>query len=178
MHIGHAKAALLNDFFAHEKYQGKLICRFDDTNPSKEKEEYQDAIVEDLALMEIHPDKTSYSSDYFEEMYQYCVTLLKAGKAYADDTDQMTMREERMNGVASKRRDDGVEDNIARFEEMKKGTEEGVKWCIRAKMSVDNPNKALRDPVVYRCNLTPHHRTGQNGKCTRPMTSAVPSLMR
>lgn len=154
----------MNDFFAHEKYKGRLICRFDDTNPSKEKEEFQDAIVEDLALMEIHPDKTSYSSDYFEEMYQYCVILLKAGKAYADDTDQIIMREERMNGVASKRRDDSVEENLARFEVMKKGTDEGIKWCIRAKMSVDNPNKAMRDPVIYRCNPTPHHRTGEKWK--------------
>ena len=164
MHIGHAKAALLNDFFAHEKYKGSLICRFDDTNPSKEKEEYQDAIVEDLALMGIRPDKTSYSSDYFEELYQYCITLLKEEKAYADNTDQMTMREERMNGVASKCRDDSVEDNLAHFEEMKKGTDEGTKWCIRAKMSVDNPNKAMRDPVIYRCNPTPHHRTGEKWK--------------
>lgn len=154
----------MNDFFAHEKYNGVLICRFDDTNPSKEKEEFQDAIVEDLALMGIRPDKTSYSSDYFQELYQYCITLLKEGKAYADDTDQMTMREERMNGVASKRRDNSGEENLARFEEMKEGTEEGVKWCIRAKMSVDNPNKAMRDPVIYRCNLTPHHRTGGKWK--------------
>lgn len=164
LHIGHAKAALLNDFFAHEKYNGSLICRFDDTNPSKEKEEFQDAIVEDLVLMGIRPDKTSYSSDYFEELYRYCVTLLEEGKAYADDTDQMTMREERMNGVASKRRDDSVEENLTHFEDMKKGTDEGVKWCIRAKMSVDNPNKAMRDPVIYRCNLTPHHRTGEKWK--------------
>ena len=154
----------MNDFFAHEKYKGTLICRFDDTNPSKEKEEYQDAIVEDLALMGIRPDKTSYSSDYFEEMYQYCVTLLEAGKAYADDTDQVTMREERMNGVASKRRDERAEENLARFEEMKKGTDEGLKWCVRAKMSVDNPNKAMRDPVMYRCNPAPHHRTGPKWK--------------
>ena len=164
LHIGHAKAALLNDFFAHEKYNGRLICRFDDTNPSKEKEEFQDAIVEDLVLMGIRPDKTSYSSDYFEELYGYCVTLLKEGKAYADDTDQMTMREERMNGVASKRRDDSVEENLAHFEDMRKGTDEGIKWCIRAKMSVDNPNKAMRDPVIYRCNPTPHHRTGEKWK--------------
>lgn len=164
LHIGHAKAALLNDFFAHEKYNGRLICRFDDTNPSKEKEEFQDAIVEDLVLMGIRPDKTSYSSDYFEELYGYCVTLLKKGKAYADDTDQLTMREERMNGVASKRRDDSVEENLAHFEDMKKGTDEGMKWCIRAKMSVDNPNKAMRDPVIYRCNPTPHHRTGEKWK--------------
>lgn len=164
MHIGHAKAALLNDFFAHEKYKGTMICRFDDTNPSKEKEEFQDAIVEDLALMGIRPDKTSYTSDYFDELYQYCITLIKEGKAYVDDTDQMTMRDERMNGVASKRRDASIEENLERFEEMRKGTDEGVKWCARAKMSVDNPNKAMRDPVIYRCNPLPHHRTGDKWK--------------
>ncbi|KAL8829431.1 MAG: hypothetical protein Q9191_002022 [Dirinaria sp. TL-2023a] len=164
LHIGHAKAALLNDYFAHEKYGGTLLCRFDDTNPSKEREEFQDAIVEDLALMGIHPDKTSYTSDYFEELYQYCVTMLKAGKAYADDTELEVMRSERMNGIASKRRDATVETNLAHFEAMKEGSEEGIKWCIRAKMSVDNPNKAMRDPVIYRCNPLPHHRTGNKWK--------------
>ncbi|KAL8787372.1 MAG: hypothetical protein Q9213_002255 [Squamulea squamosa] len=164
LHIGHAKAALLNDYFAHEMYKGTLICRFDDTNPSKEKEEFQDAIVEDLALMGIKPDKTSYTSDYFQVLYNHCVTLLKAGNAYADDTERETMQQERFNGIASKQRDAAIEDNLARFEEMKKGNEEGVRWCIRAKMSVDNPNKAMRDPVIYRCNPQPHHRTGEKWK--------------
>ena len=155
---------MLNDYFAHEKYKGTLICRFDDTNPSKEKEEFQDAIVEDLALMGIKPDKTSYSSDYFEDMYQLCVKLLKEGKAYADDTEQEAMRDERMHGRPSQRRDASVEENLAHFEEMKAGSEEGVRWCIRAKISVDNPNKAMRDPVIYRCNPQPHHRTGSKWK--------------
>ncbi|KAI4141010.1 MAG: hypothetical protein LQ341_003641, partial [Variospora aurantia] len=145
-------------------YQGTLICRFDDTNPSKEKEEFQDAIVEDLALMGIKPDKTTYTSDYFQELYDYCVTLLKDGKAYADDTERETMQHERMHGIASKRRDATVDENLARFEEMKKGNDEGVMWCVRAKMSVDNPNKAMRDPVIYRCNPQPHHRTGTRWK--------------
>ncbi|KAL9027587.1 MAG: hypothetical protein Q9196_003910 [Gyalolechia fulgens] len=164
LHIGHAKAALLNDYFAHEMYQGTLICRFDDTNPSKEREEFQDAIVEDLALMGIKPDKTSYTSNYFQELYDQCVKLLKAGKAYSDDTEREAMQHERMHGIASKRRDASVEENLARFEEMKKGTGEGVRWCVRAKMSVDNPNKAMRDPVIYRCNPQAHHRTGEQWK--------------
>jgi len=164
LHIGHAKAALLNDYFAHEKYKGTLICRFDDTNPSKEKEEFQDAIVEDLALMGIRPDMTSYTSDYFEELYQYCIRMIKEAKAYADNTEQMTMRDERMNGIASKCRDATVDENLSHFKEMERGTEDGVKWCIRAKMSVDNPNKAMRDPVIYRCNPQPHHRTGDKWK--------------
>jgi len=145
-------------------YGGTLICRFDDTNPSKEKEEFQDSIVEDLALMGIHPDKTTYTSDYFEELYQYCVTMLKEGNAYADDTEQETMRDERWKGIASKNRDATVEANLARFEEMKQGSTDGVRWCVRAKMSVDNPNKAMRDPVIYRCNPTKHHRTGEKWK--------------
>ena len=164
LHIGHAKAALLNDYFAHEMYRGTLLCRFDDTNPSNEKEEFQDAIVQDLALMGIHPDTTSYTSDYFEELYQYCVTMLKEGKAYADDTEQLTMRDERMNGIASKNRDATIETNLSHFEEMKKGSTEGSRWCIRAKISVDNPNKAMRDPVIYRCNPLDHHRTGSKWK--------------
>lgn len=114
--------------------------------------------------MGIRPDKTSHTSDYFEELYQYCITLIKEGKAYVDDTDQMTMREERMNGIASKRRDATVEESLLHFEEMRKGAEQGVKWCARAKMSVDNPNKAMRDPVIYRCNPERHHRTGDKWK--------------
>ncbi|PBP21276.1 glutamyl-tRNA synthetase [Diplocarpon rosae] len=161
LHIGHIKAALLNDYFAHELYKGTLLLRFDDTNPSKEKQEYQDAIVEDLKLVGIKPDKTSYTSDYLEDLYQYGIRMIKEGHAYADDTDQETMRAERMDGIASKNRSKSVEDNLAIFEQMKEGTEDGRKYCIRAKMSVDNPNKAMRDPVIYRCNVdTPHHRTG------------------
>jgi glutamyl-tRNA synthetase len=165
LHIGHAKAALLNDYFAHELYKGTLLLRFDDTNPSKEKQEYQDAIVEDLALMGIKPDKTSYTSDYLQTLYEYGIRMIKEGHAYADDTDQATMQKERWDGIASKNRDLSVEDNLAMFEEMKAGTEKGVKYCLRAKLSVDNPNKAMRDPVIYRCNVdTPHHRTGTTWK--------------
>ncbi|KAI9740346.1 MAG: hypothetical protein M1834_004925 [Cirrosporium novae-zelandiae] len=164
LHIGHAKAALLNDYFAHEKYKGTLICRFDDTNPTKEKMEFQDAIIEDLALMGIKPDKQTFSSDYFDEMYNYCLQIIKEGKAYADDTEQETMRAERMDGIASKNRDAAVEENLARFDEMKTGSDEGKRWCIRAKISIDDTNKAMRDPVIYRCNPQPHHRTGEKWK--------------
>lgn len=162
LHIGHAKAALLSDYFAHQAYNGKLRLRLDDTNPSKEKEEYQDAIIEDLALMGIKPDSVTYTSDYFDHLYDTCLKLIKEGQAYADDTDVETMRDERGKGIASKRRDRTVEENLAIFEQMKQGTEEGKKNCIRAKISVDNPNKAMRDPVIYRCNTTDaHHRTGR-----------------
>ncbi|KAI1842137.1 hypothetical protein JX266_011670 [Neoarthrinium moseri] len=162
LHIGHAKAALLSDYFAHQAYNGKLRLRLDDTNPSKEKEEFQDAIIEDLALMGVKPDFVSYTSDYFDHLYDTCLGLIKSGHAYADDTDVETMRDERGKGVASKRRERTVEENLAIFEQMKQGAEDGLKNCIRAKISVDNPNKAMRDPVIYRCNVNDaHHRTGR-----------------
>jgi glutamyl-tRNA synthetase len=126
--------------------------------------------------MGIRPDQTSYSSDYFEEMYQYCIKMIKDNKAYADDTEQEQMREERMNGIASKNRDATVETNLAHFAEMKTGSEEGIRWCIRAKISVDDNNKAMRDPVIYRCNLTPHHRTGSTWKIYPTYDFCVPIL--
>merc|ERR1712093_892270 len=103
----------------------------------------------------IKPDKTSYTSDYLEDLYQYGIRMIKEGHAYADDTDQETMRAERMDGIASKNRDKSMEE----------GSDIGRKYCTRAKMSVDNPNKAMRDPVIYRRNVdTPHHRTGTTWK--------------
>lgn len=142
-----------------------MRLRLDDTNPSKEKEEFQDAIVEDLALMGIKPDSLTYTSDYFDYLYDKCKELITMGKAYADDTDQATMRNERMDGIASKRRERTVEENLRIFEEMRQGTAEGLAHCMRAKLSVDNPNKAMRDPVIYRCNIEDkHHRTGDKWK--------------
>lgn len=162
LHIGHAKAALLNDYFAHEYLgpdrRGILICRFDDTNPSKESAEFQDSILEDLALLGIQPDRISYSSDYFEQMYEGCVKLIKLGKAYADNTPKDLMGDQRGKGIPSACRDMSVEDSLAQLEEMRIGS--GLDWCIRAKISIDDPVKCLRDPVIYRCNLQPHHRTG------------------
>ncbi|KZP21171.1 glutamate-tRNA ligase [Athelia psychrophila] len=175
LHIGHAKAALLNQYFAR-MYKGKLIIRFDDTNPSKEKSEFEETILEDLRLLGVHGDQVTHTSDYFEHLYNLAVQLVKAGKAYAEDTEQLQMREERMNGIASKHRDDSVEENLKRFDEMKAGTAEGLRWCIRAKMSVDNPNKAMRDPVIYRCNITPHHRTGDTWKVYPTYDFACPAV--
>jgi len=148
----------MNDYFAHDMYRGTLIFRFDNTNPKKEKQEFEDSISEDLALLGIKPDKISYTSDHFQFLYECCVRLIKAGNAYADDTDQKTMRDERMIGKASARRDRAVEENVRIFEDMMSGTDE--RNCIRAKISVDNPNKAMRDPVIYRSNPVPHDRTG------------------
>ncbi|KAG0685372.1 glutamate--tRNA ligase [Kluyveromyces marxianus] len=174
LHIGHAKAALLNQYFA-QAYKGKLIIRFDDTNPSKEKEEFQDSILEDLELLGIKGDRITYSSDYFQEMYDYCVQMIKDGKAYCDDTPSERMREERSEGIPSCRRERSVEENLKIFtEEMKNGTEEGLKNCVRAKIDYQALNKALRDPVIYRCNLTPHHRTGTAWKIYPTYDFCVP----
>ncbi len=90
LHIGHAKAAMLNDYFARE-YNGKLIVRFDDTNPSKEKEEFEESIKEDLQLIGIQGDKITHTSDYFDVLYDYAIQLIKKGLAYADNTDQETV---------------------------------------------------------------------------------------
>ncbi|GAA5973550.1 hypothetical protein JCM11641_007114 [Rhodosporidiobolus odoratus] len=163
LHIGHAKAAILNQYFAR-MYEGKFLVRFDDTNPSKEKAEFEQSIVEDLALLGIKADATSYTSDYFDQLQQYAVEMIKRGKAYADDTEQEVMRDQRMNGLPSARRESTAEESLARFAEMATGSAEGRRWCLRAKMSVDDPNKALRDPVIYRTNDLPHHRTGTKWK--------------
>ena len=174
LHIGHAKAAVLNQYFANA-YHGKLIIRFDDTNPSKEKTEFQDSIIEDLRLLGIKGDRITYSSDYFQEMYDLAVKMIKEGKAYCDDTPLEKMRAERMDGLKSERRDRTVEENLKIFtEEMKNGTEEGLKNCLRAKIDYTALNKTLRDPVIYRCNLTPHHRTGSEWKIYPTYDFCVP----
>ncbi|KAJ1871924.1 glutamate--tRNA ligase [Coemansia sp. RSA 990] len=159
MHIGHAKAALLNEYFAR-LYNGKFIVRFDDSNPSKEKSEFEDAITEDLRLLGIAGDKITHTSDYFQTIYEYALQLIRSGGAYVDDTDKERIKEERMDGIASRCRDQSVEENLERFEQMRLGTEMGERCCLRAKISVDCPNKAMRDPVIYRCKPVPHHRTG------------------
>jgi len=176
LHIGHAKAALLNDFFAHEKYKGKLILRFDDTNPLKEKQEYEDSIVKDLELMGIKPDQVTHTSDYFKELYEYCVQFLEAGKAYADNTPQEQLREERMERIESKCRNNAIEENLQRFEEMKSGSVDGQKWYIRAKMDMQSNNGAMRDPVIYRCSPEPHHRTGNEWKIYPTYDFACPLI--
>ncbi|MBW0468598.1 hypothetical protein O181_008313 [Austropuccinia psidii MF-1] len=163
LHIGHCKAAILNQHYA-KTYQGKFLIRFDDTNPSKEKEEFQDAIIEDLKLLAIKPDQMSYTSDYFNQLYKYALEMISLGKAYCDDTEQETMKAQRLNREPSKRRDTPVEENLARFDEMKNATNEGLRWCLRAKIRYDDLNGTLRDPVIYRCNILPHHRTGEKWK--------------
>lgn len=106
LHIGHAKAALLNQYY-QQMFQGQLIMRFDDTNPAKEKEHFEEVILEDLKMLEIKPDRFTNSSDHFDLMLQLCEKLLKEGKAYVDDTDGDTMRDERMKNIESKNRNNG-----------------------------------------------------------------------
>ncbi|OMH78605.1 putative glutamate-tRNA ligase, cytoplasmic [Zancudomyces culisetae] len=175
LHIGHAKAALLNEHIAKSN-GGRLIVRFDDTNPTKEKEEFEESIVEDLRLLGIKADQITHTSDYFDKLEEYAWKLIEIGKAYVDDTDQATMREQRMHGEKSRCRDLSIEENKARFSEIIKGSEEAISkgYCLRAKISVDDKNKALRDPVIFRINLTPHHRTGTKYKAYPLYDFAVP----
>ena len=164
LHIGHAKAVLLNEYFAR-MYGGKLIIRFDDTNPLKEKAEFETSIIEDLALLGVKGDLLSYTSDYFAQLLDFAFKLIEHGLAYADDTPQEIMRKNRFSGIASERREMPVHENKTIFEKMICGNEDVQAFCIRAKMSVDSPNKAMRDPVIYRCCIeTPHHRTGNKYK--------------
>lgn len=145
LHIGHAKAALLNQYFA-QQYKGKLIIRFDDTNPSKEKVEFEESIKEDLALIGIKGDVVTHTSDYFEKIYDLALQMINSGNAYVDDTDQATMRDQRMNGIASKNRDLPVEENLRRFEEMKNATE-FVSWA-----GVPSSEKVWTDNLTILCS--------------------------
>lgn len=163
LHIGHAKAAMLNQYFA-QIYKGQMIVRFDDTNPSKEKCEFEESIIEDLALLGVKGDIMSHTSDFFPQIEKYCEQMLQEGTAYADNTPLEKMREERFDGIESACRNQSPEENLRIWEEMKQATPTGLTYCIRAKMDMTAANKALRDPVMYRCNLTPHHRTGTTYK--------------
>ena len=159
LHIGHAKAALLNQYMAKD---GQLIIRFDDTNPEKESSTFENSILEDLKLLKIDNYKLSHSSDYFDVIFDYACQLIISGKAYVDDTDVETMRQQRTDGIPSKNRDIDPKESLRIFKAMKDG--EFPEYCLRAKISVDNLNKALRDPVIYRHIDTPHHYTGSKYK--------------
>jgi len=127
LHIGHAKACLLNDYYAR-RYKGRLLLRFDDTNPSKEKEEYQNSIVEDLATLGVKPDSLSYTSDYLEVIAEYAKQLVRTGQAYMDDTPQEQMKKERIERVESKHRNQTPEEGLDKFDLMCSGSPEGAVW--------------------------------------------------
>uniref|UniRef100_A0A8R1ENI6 glutamate--tRNA ligase n=1 Tax=Caenorhabditis japonica TaxID=281687 RepID=A0A8R1ENI6_CAEJA len=159
LHIGHAKAALLNQYYQQE-FEGQLIMRFDDTNPAKENAHFEHVIKEDLALLNIIPDRWTHSSDHFELLLTMCEKLLKEGKAYVDDTDTETMRNEREQRQDSKNRSNAPEKNLKLWEEMKNGTEKGLTCCVRIKIDMKSNNGAMRDPTIYRCKPEEHVRTG------------------
>ncbi|KAJ7298321.1 hypothetical protein O6H91_Y004100 [Diphasiastrum complanatum] len=135
LHIGHAKAALLNQYFA-EKYQGRLIIRFDDTNPAKEKEEFVQNILNDLEYLGVKGDLVTYTSDYFPELMEMAEKLIKEGKAYIDDTPREQMQKERMDGIESSHRNQSVPENLSLWKEMIEATErdsrEGVTHALRS----------------------------------------------
>jgi glutamyl-tRNA synthetase len=173
LHIGHAKAVLLNDYYAR-RYKGRLIVRFDDTNPSKEKAEYEESIVVDLAKLGVKPDLVTYTSDYFEAITGYAEFLIQNGLAYMDDTPQEQMKAERAERQDSKHRGMTPEDAMKYFKAMCSGSEEGAVWCLRAKIDMKSDNGTMRDPVLFRQNTTPHHRSGTTYKAYPTYDLACP----
>ncbi|CAH1392443.1 unnamed protein product [Nezara viridula] len=163
LHIGHAKAALLNQYY-RDAFKGKLIMRFDDTNPAKEKVDFEKVILEDLQLLKVDYDIFSHTSDHFDLILEKCEFLLKSGKAYVDDTDPEIMKQEREQKLESKNRNNNVEKNIAMWSEMKAGTEKGQKCCVRAKIDMQSLNGCMRDPTIYRCKNELHPKTGSKYK--------------
>jgi glutaminyl-tRNA synthetase len=166
LHIGHAKAICLNFGIAAENEGGLCNLRFDDTNPIKEEQEYINSIIEDVRWLGFDwQDRLFYASDYFEQMYQYAVQLIKAGKAYACDLDAEQIREYRGTltrpGKDSPYRNRSVEENLNLFEHMRAGEFPDGSRTLRAKIDMASPNLNMRDPVMYRILHTTHHRTGQ-----------------
>ena len=172
LHIGHAKSICLN-FGLAEKYGGRCNLRFDDTNPTKEEQEYIDSIIEDVRWLGFDfGDEPLFASDYFQQMYDWAVQLIKAGKAYVDDLSADAIREHRgtltQPGQDSPFRDRSVEDNLGLFERMRKGKFADGEKVLRAKIDMASPNINLRDPVMYRILHAAHPRTG-NDWCIYPM---------
>ena len=160
LHIGHAKAALLNQYFAR-RYKGTLILRFDDTNPDKEKQDFVDNILKDCATLGLDYDKLTYTSDSFPQLVKLGDKMMKEGKLYVDTTPVEKMREERLAKIDSQCRENSIAENVRLWEEMKKGSETGIECAVRIKADMQSNNGCMRDPVCFRCNIeTPHHRTG------------------
>ena len=171
LHIGHAKAICL-DFGLADEFGGKTNLRFDDTNPSKEETEYVDSIMEDVKWLGLHWDGLFYASDYFDQLYEWAVQLIKAGKAYVDDLSADEIREYRGTltkpGKDSPYRTRPVEENLNLFERMRAGEFPDGARVLRAKIDMASPNLNMRDPVMYRILHSEHHRTG-NKWCIYPM---------
>ncbi|MBQ7348399.1 MAG: glutamine--tRNA ligase/YqeY domain fusion protein [Clostridia bacterium] len=171
LHIGHAQSLCIN-FGTKEKYNGKCNLFFDDTNPSKEKTEFVQAIKEDIKWLGFNWDKENYASDYFEKIFDFAVDLIKKGKAFVCD---MTPEEISLNrgnltepGKESPYRNRTVEENLELFYAMRNGTFSDGEKCLRAKIDMASPNINMRDPVIYRILRQTHHRTGDKW-CIYPM---------
>lgn len=167
LHIGHASSICLN-FGLGEKYNAPVNLRFDDTNPIKEEQEYVDAIKHDVEWLGFKWTEERYASDYFQQLYDWAVVMIKEGKAYVDSQTSEAMAEQKGTpttpGVVSPYRDRSVEENLALFEKMKNGETEEGEHVLRAKIDMASPNMLMRDPVMYRVLHRPHHRTGTEWK--------------
>jgi len=172
LHIGHAKAICLN-FEVAEEFGGLCNLRFDDTNPTKEDPHYVEAIKEDVRWLGFDwGEREYYASDYFDQLYEYALQLIKAGKAYVDSLSQEEIRKYRGTltepGKESPYRNRSVEENLELFERMRAGEFEEGECVLRAKIDMASPNILMRDPTLYRIKKVPHHRTG-NKWCIYPM---------
>ncbi len=171
LHIGHAKSICIN-FGLAQKYGGLCNLRFDDTNPVKEDVEYVDAIKKDIEWLGFKWAIERYASDYFDQLYDWAVELIKRGLAYVDDQSQEQIRENRgtvsVPGVNSPFRERSIEENITLFAEMKAGKYSDGQKVLRAKVDMAHPNMLMRDPIMYRILHTDHHRTGDKW-CIYPM---------
>src|SRR6202522_4258046 len=171
LHIGHAKAICLNFGIAHE-FGGKTNLRFDDTNPEKEEQEYVDSIMKDVRWLGFEWDGLHYASDYFDQLYEWAIKLIHAGKAYVDDLTAEEIRKYRGTltepGKDSPCRGRSVEENLDLFERMRAGEFPDGSHVLRAKIDMGSPNLNFRDPVMYRILHAEHHRTGKKW-CIYPM---------
>ncbi len=171
LHIGHAKSICLN-FGLAKKYGGKTNLRFDDTNPVKEDTEYVDSIQQDIRWLGFEWAGVHYASDYFEQLYEWAVVLIKKGLAYVDDQTQEEIRLGRGTvtepGKNSPWRDRSIEENLDLFERMRNGEFADGEKVLRAKIDMAHPNMQLRDPIMYRILHANHHRTGDKW-CIYPM---------
>ena len=163
LHIGHAKSICLN-FGVAKKYGGKTNLRFDDTNPVKEDTEYVESIKEDIKWLGFNWAEEHYASDYFEQLYQWAIELIKKGLAYVDDQSLEEMRENRGTvqtpGKDSPYRNRSVEENLDLFQRMRNGEFEDGSKTLRAKIDMAHTNMHMRDPIMYRILHTHHHKTG------------------
>ncbi len=164
LHIGHAKAICI-DFGLADEFGGKTNLRFDDTNPEKEEQEYVDSIMKDVHWLGFQWDGLHYASDYFDQLYQWAVQLIRDGKAYVDDLSAEEIRKYRGTltepGKDSPHRNRTVEKNLDLFERMRKGEFPDGSRVLRAKIDMASPNLNMRDPVMYRILHAEHHRTGE-----------------